>query len=336
MVRHFLAALTVLLLPLGVSAEQTETERRAFEEFEQARRLFDAEDYLAAARHFEAAQELVPSASVHYNIARSYELANDYEVAAQHYRAFLDARAGNTTRRRQVQERLDAITTNLRWIDVTTVPTGATISVDGRERGVSPATLAVTRRSHIVEAHLNGATASHEVEAGHNLARIILTLDQGPTEPDNGTSQTGTSQNPPDGTTSTTSPGPQPDHPPGRRLGRLHPLWFVVSAGLAVGSAVALAVVGSEFIAKDDEYQALINSPSRNEEVEAAVREEGILLQQATTALWVTTGVLVLASVLVGVFTDWSVWASDRATARRPFRLSPAWGRGRASFVLSF
>jgi tetratricopeptide (TPR) repeat protein len=321
--------LTLLAMTLAstiASAEEGSVEQAAFEAFEEASRLFEAEDYIEAAHRFEEAYRLSPSASVHYNIARSYELADEPGLAIEHYRAFLDARAGNQARRRQVQARVAALEQQVGWLDVTTDPTGAAVVVDGIARGTAPARVALAPGRHEVEARLDDASATEVVQVVQGDQEITVTIVREPpveAEPEPPVDQ------------------PQPEfHPPGsddrpagggRGIGRLHHAFFWSGLGLTLTSSILLVVYGVELLQKSEEYANLEEGDPREEEL----LEEGRTLESAVTALWIATGVLAGATVVVAVFTDWS-----RLRRRRPdagdaaLRLVP--GPLSASILLTF
>lgn len=317
MARWLAFSLVVLSLPAGAIAEQrSEEERLAEQAFQRGTRLFEAEDFLGAAREFEEAFRISPIASVHFNIARSYELAEMRELAAQHYRAFLDARAGNPERRQTVRQRLDALGEGLGWVAVTTEPAGATLLVDGQERGISPATLAVTPGSHTLEARLEGQTASRSVEVGEAELSVSLRLAA---EPDGSPIASGDDYEPGSGSQGDEEPGTETPPPPGgddhRGVRRLHHGFFWAGLGLSVGSSIALGVVGSMLLDKQNEYAEAINQEVHDEALEQRLIEEGTALEVQTTALWILTGVVLGATVLFAIFTDWGRLRRNRGEA---------------------
>ncbi len=146
MARWLLLACVLTFSPREAAAEEAD-EQAAFEAFERGTRLFEAEDYFAAAELFEEAFRLAPRPSVHYNIARAYELAQEPGLAIQHYSEFLEARVGSPQRRRQVQRRLTHLESQIGWVVFDSRPQRVTILVDGRERGATPLRLALSRGS---------------------------------------------------------------------------------------------------------------------------------------------------------------------------------------------
>lgn len=316
MVRWLAFSLAVLALPAVAAAEQrSEGDRLAEQAFQRGTRLFEAEDFLGAAREFEAAYRISPIASVHYNIARSYELAEMPELAAQHYRAFLDARAGNPERRRIVRRRLDALSAGLGWVAVTTEPAGAILLVDGQEHGISPATLAVTPGQHTLEARLEDQSATRTIDAGESELAVALRLAAEP----EATPLASGGDGEPGETVGEGEPPPSGDTPPDvedrRGVRRLHHGFFWAGLGLSVASTVALGVVGAMLLDRQDEYDAALEMWPPDEVLEQRLIEEGTALEAQTTALWIVTGVVVGATVLLAIFTDWGRLRRHRGEA---------------------
>jgi hypothetical protein len=318
MARWLAFSLAVLALPAAAVAEQrSEAERQAEQAFQRGTRLFEAEDFLGAAREFEEAYQISPIASVHFNIARSYELAEMPELAAQHYRAFLDARAGNPERRQTVRQRLDALSQGLGWVSVTTEPAGATLLLDGQERGISPATLAATPGRHTIDARREGQSATRTVDVGDAELAVSLRLAA---EPDQTPRVSGDDYEPrPDGHH---EEAPQPEGSTPAQGGedhhgvrRLHHGFFWAGLGLSVASGIALGVVGARLIEAQDEYDAVLRQVPRDEEREQELIDEGTALEVDTTALWIVTGVVVGATVLFAIFTDWGRLRRHRGDA---------------------
>ena len=317
--RRFLLTWSIVALSSPAVAEQGEAETRAYEEFERGRRLFEAEDFLAAAQRFVEAYRILPSAAVHYNIARSYELADVHDLAAQHYRAFLDARAGSPSRRRQVAERLAAMSPGLGWVEVGSEPSGGTVSVDGRERGTTPVLVALAAGSRVVRVvsgELSVVTTVEVSEGEDTTVTLVLEPletqegvfddpDQAGGEPATGATVSGGTETP-------------ARAPLGRRgVGRLHHGWFWASLVLSLGSGGALAGVGTRMLELAAAYQAGGDE----------FRAEGLLYERVTTGLWISTATLVGITILLAVFTDWST------LGRRPDppeATAPGWMPARA------
>lgn len=339
MLRVSAFALAILVAAAPASAEQSEVERQAYEEFERASRFFAAEDYAAAAEHFEAAYRLVPSAAVHYNIARSYELAGVPDRAAEHYRAFLDARAGAPSRRRQVQARLDELAEGLGWVRVEADPEGVDLFVDDRPRGSAPATLALPPGRHVIAVESGERTGSVEVDVqagGETSVQVVAEEPAPPPPPVEPVEPEDVGEEAHPGYGGGVERFGEPEERPRRRgIGVLHHGWFWATLALALGSGGALAGVGTTMLDLSAEYEGLLAIPpaERSEAAQARIAvlvDEGPQWELATTALWTSTGVLAGAAILVAVFTDWGALAGGpRAATEAPAlgwmpRLEPA------------
>lgn len=73
----------------GASPENAEATRQAREHFVQGSEHFRAHRYRDAIRSFELAAQLVPSAALSFNIARSYEELSEHEAAIEYYQRYL-------------------------------------------------------------------------------------------------------------------------------------------------------------------------------------------------------------------------------------------------------
>ncbi len=327
MVRWMSLALIVLLNTSTAKAERgTDAEQRAYEAFERGERLFQAEDYLGAAEQFEEAFRLVPTAAVHYNIARSYELAGLPGLAIEHYQAFLEARAGSPRRQRLIRQRLARLRERVGWVVIDTHPPLARITIDGRDRGIAPVRVPLARGTHQVEAQLDVATTIEEitVEGGQDEQTITLTLvapEPEPEEPE--------TFEPREAPSVEGERGGEPTEER-RGIGRLHHAVFWVGLGLTLGSGVALAIYGAELFEKSDLYESLPSGDPREDEL----YNEGVKLQTITTALWISTGVLAAVTGLIAIFTDWSALRPGRSREPQSFRLDV--GVGSVALTLSY
>lgn len=300
MARWVILVAAFALSPRIAAAEEAD-EQSAFQAFERGTRLFDAEDYFAAAEQFEEALRLAPSPSVHYNIARSYELAEEPGLAIEHYREFIEARVGSPNRRRQVQRRLTALEQRIGWVVFDSRPQRVAIIVDGRERGTTPLRIALSRGEHEIEARGEGSTALQVIQVGPGEREIFVTLEQRettPPEPDDPDDpdepQTFRQPTVPDSENGRSDSAP-------RSVRRLHHAFFWSSLGLTLTSGVLLAVYGVELLDRSEEYNNLPDGDPREEEL----FEQGRTLEAVTTGLWIATGVLTCATVLFAIFTDW-------------------------------
>ncbi len=127
--------------------------------FAQGQKLYAERQYAAAVEKFEAAYRLKPHPAVTFNIARSYEALGDLPRALRSYRAYLAAQP-HAADRDQVERtiaQLEQRAGSAKVALITTEPPGAEVSVDGKPRGASPATVELAPGSHSVTARRPGA-----------------------------------------------------------------------------------------------------------------------------------------------------------------------------------
>lgn len=134
----------------GSSPENVEATQRARQHFMAGVEHFSAHRYRDAIRSFSLAAQLVPSADLWFNIARSHEELSEYEEAIEHYQRYLRDRVDPPDRadiERHVEElraraererearRTQPTTGTLR---LTANRDGARIELDDEEAGTAP------------------------------------------------------------------------------------------------------------------------------------------------------------------------------------------------------
>jgi tetratricopeptide (TPR) repeat protein len=103
-----LAALAVVLAPVAVRAQPTDTVTQARQHFQSGKQLFDAGDYRAAIREFEAANKLAPAPLLLFNIGLAYERLGEAGPALQHFKAYLE-QMPNASNRSLVEIKIDRL-----------------------------------------------------------------------------------------------------------------------------------------------------------------------------------------------------------------------------------
>jgi hypothetical protein len=89
-VAALLAALAVVLAPVAVRAQPTDTVTQARQHFQSGKQLFDAGDYRGSIREFEAANKLAPAPLLLFNIGLAYERLGEAGPALQYFKAYLE------------------------------------------------------------------------------------------------------------------------------------------------------------------------------------------------------------------------------------------------------
>lgn len=123
-------------------AEQRKAEAKA--QFEKGAADYRDRRYHEAVIAFLAADRLSPSPALSFNIARAYERLDDTGGALRWYRDYL-RRAPDASNAEGVQARVralaaDLVAQGLQQVTVLSTPSGAAVTVDGRDVGVTPYT----------------------------------------------------------------------------------------------------------------------------------------------------------------------------------------------------
>lgn len=134
----------------GTHPENVEATREARTHFMRGLEHFREHRYREAIQSFRLAMQLVPSADLHYNIARAHEELAQYDAAIEHYQSYLRDRVDPPDRERieahieRLREQAEAARQREReqpstgTLRLTANRSGATIALDGDEVGTSP------------------------------------------------------------------------------------------------------------------------------------------------------------------------------------------------------
>lgn len=122
--------------------------------------------YKEAIDAFIAADLLVPSAALSFNIARAYEKLQDPSNAVVWYRDFLH-RSGFLPDRAAIETRISALETvlsgrNVQRLSVVSIPVGANLALDGKPIGSTPWDGQIPLGSHDLELSLSGYVPSRQ------------------------------------------------------------------------------------------------------------------------------------------------------------------------------
>ncbi|HEY6726171.1 MAG TPA: PEGA domain-containing protein [Polyangiaceae bacterium] len=155
--------LTIAILlgaaPGLATPETTATlQARAETHYEQGVQAYRAQRYRTAIEHFLAADNIVPSPALSYNVARAYERLDEAPRALEYYRTYL-RRGADPKNEAEVRARVREISTLLarrgvQQITVRSDPPEANVVIDGRTRGTTPWTGELELGRHrVVVAH---------------------------------------------------------------------------------------------------------------------------------------------------------------------------------------
>lgn len=142
----------------GASLEQRQSDAKA--RYEQGAQAYAAGRFKDAIDLFLDADALAPSAALSFNIARAYEKIGDDAACLQWYRDFL-RRAPEAKNAGEVAARIAELegvlaSKGVQQLSVFSSPPGATVSVDGMPKGVTPFTGQFAPGSHALTLSLKG------------------------------------------------------------------------------------------------------------------------------------------------------------------------------------
>jgi tetratricopeptide (TPR) repeat protein len=174
--RRFGAALTFAILlaaapsasaapPESGASGAEELRHEAKARFQAGAAAYQAGRFDEAIQLFQAADRLVPSPVLSFNVARSYDGLNESSRALAFYREYLrraPSPGNGDAVRRRISEIESALTASGEpLLSVLSQPTGASVSIDGRPSGVTPLSLSVPAGAH----HLVVTQPGYEIQA---------------------------------------------------------------------------------------------------------------------------------------------------------------------------
>lgn len=175
-----------LLLATTASAAPNNAKSKARAAVARAKAAYSAADYLEAARAYLEAHEALlagghpAKAGLLFNAALAYEKAGACDRTVELFTEFLRARPDASSP--ELRTRLAEARQCAPDVAISTRPSGANIIVDGRARGVSPATVPVAAGRHTLVLKLEGyQDLQHTFEVARDRpSAIALALDKRP------------------------------------------------------------------------------------------------------------------------------------------------------------
>jgi tetratricopeptide (TPR) repeat protein len=145
----------------GAGAANAETRRaQAKSKYEQGVELYRNARYADAVQLFLEADALSPSAALSFNIARAYEKLADDAATLRWYRNYLrlNPEAPNRDEVKQSEQTLSLALAKkgIQQLTVLSMPSGATVALDGQALGVTPLTLELKPGAHRALVTLRG------------------------------------------------------------------------------------------------------------------------------------------------------------------------------------
>jgi len=173
-----LAAAALVLMSLAAMEARAEDVAEAKARFRRGVALFEDRRWREAMAEFETAYRLKPHGTIHFNVAQCRERLDDGPGALRSYEDYLrevpGARDGAAVRAamRRIEARLASA--GVQVLLVYTDPPGASLSLDGQERGKTPLHAVLAPGSYALAVTLDGhAPLQEEVELSRSASRIV-------------------------------------------------------------------------------------------------------------------------------------------------------------------
>jgi hypothetical protein len=377
MLLPLVAALSIatfsLLLPCVAQAQDDATIEMARQRFREGVSFYDQREYEKARLAFLQAYALKPHPSVLLNLAQSELRAGKPADSAMHFSQFIRENPGSEAELQEAELGFAAARTKVGEVKLDVDAEGATISVDGEEKGRSPLSgpLYVTPGAHRIEAQSDegsGAT-SVDVGAGQSVSASIRVGAANAGGPAATVTDDGLGDSPAE------DDGVHEDFSADSRGRKSFPKWFVsqpiawVGAGLAVvglGGGTIFAVSAKQEYDSADSVAALLLS-ERDKDGASFRGDDGACNRSAATNMnlgaratkydeacqtyrdkvdsadsmktWATVGFIVGGAALAGTIVFYFVDpdAKESASGRpQSFRaqLVPSFGPGSSSLTL--
>lgn len=242
-------------------ANSTELAKQRFREATEA---YQEGRYSAAASLFEAADRLMPHASVRYNAATAWEQAGEDARAATGYEAVLGMDSLDPARRKTAQERLTGLKERLGRLHIRE-PLGALVTVDHVQREPVPLTFYLRPGSYEIQAEYRGTETrtSTQISAGEDREiQLDLPAEVEPAQP----------VEPPQIVLPPNPPPPVDNWSNQKTWG-----WIGIGAGVALSGAAIF--LGVKALSAKDRY-------AESKYTDKGARQDAADLRLATNLLW--------------------------------------------------
>lgn len=248
-----IVSVVVLLFAGHAEADgKNKTKAKAAQFFARGEILFDSGDYAKAAEAFQLAYDLAPHPMVLANIAMSYDKAGKVVEAIEFYEKYV-ADLEDKKERRQVESRLQELSSKVGELSIACPSASCRIEVDGVERGQAPVSITVEVGLHRVEAYVGEekvAAVDTRVVSGEISTVELFQRDQA-REEDGATEVAGPELEEPVSEPSSDDPV-EPDSGEGPRLGP----GFWISTGVTVAAGAVTVVFGVMAMKDKEDFDA--------------------------------------------------------------------------------
>ena len=140
--KRFLSGLWILLCVVCVAQTVVAggAQRRAKIAFDDGTELFEQQKFSEAAARFREAYEIRPNWKLLYNIGQCEAAARRYGVALELFESYMAAGGDNIDleRTKELIEEMERLRNLVGFLDFQDLPMGASVTIDGLERGKSP------------------------------------------------------------------------------------------------------------------------------------------------------------------------------------------------------
>ena len=133
-----LAVALTLSVPAGAAQGNDEGVHEAGKHFQRGVTLYGEADYRGALVEFKRAYDLAPNGAVLYNIGETEFQLRDYAGALTTFERYLVESGPNDSHRAEVETNVRELKSRVGQVTITTVPSGAEVSVDDRVLGKTP------------------------------------------------------------------------------------------------------------------------------------------------------------------------------------------------------
>ncbi len=177
-----------LVVVAAVPSRAGNGKKEAKAAFKEGKKLFKAGDYSAAATSFRRANQLNPSWKIFYNIGQCEAAAKHHGLALQAFELYLSQGGDDipTKRLDEVLAEVDRLRKMVGTIEIE-APEGATVLVDGAERGTTPlpGPMPVAASvEHIVAIVIDGEkSAEQTVQVLGGQSMVVSFLEKSPEQP---------------------------------------------------------------------------------------------------------------------------------------------------------
>ncbi len=271
---------TVRAAPAPTAAEKAKARKLV----QLAKHFIQQKEFRKAVATFKQAYRYWARKEIQFNIALVYLELGAKVKAYEALRLFVRASDPGVVSR--LPAPLLRLRAELGVLRVTTRVAGADIYVNGSKRGVGKAEVVVLPGSHTVEIRQEGKVLQSKTLRVTGGATVVWEADVAPVEP-------------------RPTPTPQPPARPTSRK-KLHWVWFVSTASLAVAAGIAIIGTGVKTIQLGEDYDA---TPTRD------LQKEGRRYKLATNVLIGVGAAAAATAAVLALFTRWPGASKERPTA---------------------